>query len=75
MVPDAQHVTLLCMVIREDFSRSLADRLVQDISTLLNELESMALKGEKEKGAIVGTAANGNGHNNRVLTRRKRCVA
>lgn len=75
MAPDAQHVTLLRVVIQEDFGRSLADRLVQDISTVLNELESMELKGEKEKGAIVGATANGNGHNNRVLTRRNCCLA
>ena len=75
MSPDAQHVTLLCVVIREDFRRSLSDRLVQDMSIVVNDLESMALKGEKEKAVIVGAATNENGHNNRVLTRRKCCLS
>ncbi|GLJ31802.1 hypothetical protein SUGI_0639670 [Cryptomeria japonica] len=71
MAADAQHITLLRVVIREAFSRSLADRLVQVIRTVLNELDSLALKPkkEKEKGGKVHAAASGNGH--RVLTRRK----
>lgn len=35
MPPDAQHVTVLRVVIREDFSRTLAERLVNDIVKVL----------------------------------------
>ncbi|GLJ25538.1 hypothetical protein SUGI_0489140 [Cryptomeria japonica] len=71
MATDAQHITLLRVVIREAFSRSLADRLVQVIRTVLNELDSLPLKPkkEKEKGGKFHAAASGNGHRN--LTRRK----
>lgn len=39
MPPDAQHITVLRVVIREDFSRTLAERLVQDIEKVLHELD------------------------------------
>lgn len=39
MPPDAQHVTVLRVVIREDFSRSLAERLVVDIQKVVHELD------------------------------------
>ncbi|KAJ4828785.1 glutamate decarboxylase gad1 [Turnera subulata] len=41
MPPDAQHVTVLRVVIREDFSRTLAERLINDIQKVLHELESL----------------------------------
>ena len=41
MPPDAQHVTVLRVVIREDFSRTLAERLVIDIGKVLHELETL----------------------------------
>jgi glutamate decarboxylase len=41
MPPDAQHVTVLRVVIREDFSRTLAERLVLDIEKVLHELETL----------------------------------
>ncbi|XP_051127197.1 glutamate decarboxylase [Andrographis paniculata] len=41
MPPDAQHVTVLRVVIREDFSRTLAERLVIDIEKVLHELDSL----------------------------------
>ncbi|PWA59052.1 glutamate decarboxylase [Artemisia annua] len=40
MPPDAQHISVLRVVIREDFSRSLADRLIADIVKVVNELEA-----------------------------------
>lgn len=39
MPPDAEHVTVLRVVIREDFSRTLAERLVIDITKVLHELD------------------------------------
>ncbi|KAK2430731.1 glutamate decarboxylase [Trifolium repens] len=39
MPPDAQHVTVLRVVIREDFSRTFAERLVIDITKVVHELD------------------------------------
>ncbi|XP_020576713.1 glutamate decarboxylase-like [Phalaenopsis equestris] len=44
MPPDAQHVTVLRVVIREDFSRTLADRLVLDVQKVLHELDALPSK-------------------------------
>ncbi|XP_027074997.1 glutamate decarboxylase isoform X1 [Coffea arabica] len=44
MPPDAQHVTVLRVVIREDFSRTLAERLVLDIEKVLHELDILPAK-------------------------------
>lgn len=44
MPPDAQHITVLRVVIREDFSRTLAERLVIDIVKVLEELDTMPAK-------------------------------
>ncbi|KAI8029910.1 Glutamate decarboxylase 1 [Camellia lanceoleosa] len=41
MPPDAQHITVLRVVIREDFSRTLAERLVSDIQKVLLELDGL----------------------------------
>ncbi|KAJ8540401.1 hypothetical protein K7X08_030320 [Anisodus acutangulus] len=41
MPPNAEHVTLLRVVIREDFSRTLAERLVNDIQKVLHELDML----------------------------------
>ncbi|KAJ0039262.1 hypothetical protein Pint_22527 [Pistacia integerrima] len=44
MPADAQHVTVLRVVVREDFSRTLAERLVLDITKVLHELDSLPAK-------------------------------
>lgn len=44
MPPDAQHITVLRVVIREDFSRTLAERLVTDIEKVLHELDILPAK-------------------------------
>ncbi|KAJ8565286.1 hypothetical protein K7X08_007862 [Anisodus acutangulus] len=41
MPADAQHITVLRVVIREDFSRTLAERLVLDIVKVLHELDTL----------------------------------
>lgn len=41
MPADAQHVTVLRVVVREDFSRTLAERLVLDITKVLTELDRL----------------------------------
>ncbi|KAG6777295.1 hypothetical protein POTOM_017114 [Populus tomentosa] len=61
MPPDAQHVTVLRVVIREDFSRTLAERLVIDIGKVLHELETLPSRisakivlANEEKDAVAG---------------------
>ncbi|KAG6492548.1 hypothetical protein ZIOFF_047511 [Zingiber officinale] len=44
MPPDAQHVIVLRVVIREDFSCTLAERLVGDIKKVLHELDALPPK-------------------------------
>ncbi|KAL8158808.1 hypothetical protein V2J09_000345 [Rumex salicifolius] len=41
MPADIQHVTVLRVVIREDFSRTLAERLVKDVEKVLEELDTL----------------------------------
>ncbi|KAF3501458.1 hypothetical protein F2Q69_00044684 [Brassica cretica] len=41
MPPNAQHITVLRVVIREDFSRTLAERLVIDIEKVMRELDEL----------------------------------
>lgn len=41
MPADAQHIAVLRVVIREDFSRSLAERLVSDLKKVLIEIEGL----------------------------------
>ncbi|KAJ0466868.1 putative glutamate decarboxylase [Helianthus annuus] len=40
MPPDVQHISVLRVVIREDFSHSLANRLIADIVRVVNEMEA-----------------------------------
>ncbi|XP_039065812.1 glutamate decarboxylase-like [Hibiscus syriacus] len=44
MPADAQHITVLRVVIREDFSRTLAESLVKDIEKVLHELDTLPVK-------------------------------
>lgn len=44
MAPDAQDITVLRVVVREDFSRGLADRLVTDLRNTLETLDSQPPK-------------------------------
>lgn len=44
MAPDAQQITLLRVVVREDFSRSLAERLITDLKRTLEMLDSQPPK-------------------------------
>ena len=39
MPPNVEHIAVLRVVIREDFSRSLAERLVSDIKRVLTEID------------------------------------
>ncbi|KAJ9541212.1 hypothetical protein OSB04_027718 [Centaurea solstitialis] len=44
MPPNAEHITVLRVVVREDFSRTLAERLVNDITKVLHELDTLPAK-------------------------------
>eukprot|EP00258_Populus_trichocarpa_P008818 XP_002314749.3 glutamate decarboxylase 4 [Populus trichocarpa] len=62
MPADAKHITVLRVVIREDFSRTLAERLVRDITKVLHELDSLPAKlSAKISGKINDTEAGKNG--------------
>ncbi|CAH9089867.1 unnamed protein product [Cuscuta europaea] len=41
MPPHAEHVTVLRVVVREDFSHTLAERLVNDIQKVIHELDTL----------------------------------
>lgn len=53
MAPNAQNVTLLRVVVREDFNRSLAERLVRDIEKVLQELDALPPKLVREVTASL----------------------
>ena len=56
MPPDAQHVTVLRVVIREDFSRTLAERLVLDIEKVLHELDGLPARAPSGDLAALAAA-------------------
>ncbi|GMN61913.1 hypothetical protein TIFTF001_030983 [Ficus carica] len=60
MPADARHVSLLRVVIREDFSCTLAERLVIDITKVLQELDKLPAK----NGNNCDTCVNGHEENN-----------
>ncbi|KAL5721663.1 glutamate decarboxylase [Ranunculus cassubicifolius] len=53
MPADAQHITVLRVVIREDFSRTLAERLVMDIGKVLHELDMLPAKIKKTAITVI----------------------
>ncbi|XP_073044691.1 glutamate decarboxylase [Primulina eburnea] len=53
MPPDAQHVTVLRVVIREDFSRTLAERLVSDIEKVLHDLDTLPARVREKLAATA----------------------
>lgn len=65
MPADAQHVTVLRVVIREDFSRTLAERLVLDIIKVLHELDALP-----SRLMTVTNAADVNFVNNTVVVKK-----
>lgn len=72
MPEDAKHVALLRAVIREDFSRTLAERLVLDITHVLNELDKLPLPTISPNGGDqVCNGGNCNGSMNTPVLKRK----
>ena len=53
MAPDAQHVSLLRVVVREDFSGALAQRLVNDISRVVHYLDAKPSRSMKKVAATL----------------------
>uniref|UniRef100_A0A0E0LVQ3 Glutamate decarboxylase n=1 Tax=Oryza punctata TaxID=4537 RepID=A0A0E0LVQ3_ORYPU len=53
MPANAEHVAVLRVVIREDFSRSLAERLVSDIVKILHELDAHSAQVLKISSAVA----------------------
>jgi glutamate decarboxylase len=51
MAPNAQHVSLLRVVVREDFCHTLAQRLVNDITRVLRYLDDKPSKSIKSLAA------------------------
>ncbi|XP_050275690.1 glutamate decarboxylase 4-like isoform X1 [Quercus robur] len=69
MPADAQHVIVLRVVIRAEFSRTLAERLVHDITTVLHELEKLPPKVNSEgKEVHVNVEEN---WSNGIVSKRK----
>jgi len=62
MAPDAESVTLLRVVVREDFSRSLADRLVTDIKRVLEYLDKQPPKLTRIVTAALQEEASNSSH-------------
>ncbi|CAA0836794.1 Glutamate decarboxylase 1 [Striga hermonthica] len=69
MPPDARHVTVLRIVVREDFSRTLADRLVQDILRVIHELDSLPAR-VADKLAAEAAELDGEGEHSSVVLKR-----
>ncbi|KAK6921352.1 Pyridoxal phosphate-dependent decarboxylase [Dillenia turbinata] len=57
MPPNAEHIAVLRVVIREDFSRSLAERLLPDLEKVIKELDSFPSHGTSK--AVQVKAAEG----------------
>ncbi|XP_059454577.1 glutamate decarboxylase-like [Corylus avellana] len=53
MPPNAERIAVLRVVIREDFSRTLAERLVTDIDRVLKEMDEFASSHVSTKAAHV----------------------
>ncbi|PIA64007.1 hypothetical protein AQUCO_00201360v1 [Aquilegia coerulea] len=62
MPADAQHITVLRVVIREDFSCTLAERLVSDIEKVLHDLDNLPAKVQAKASKVISGEENeGNG--------------
>lgn len=55
MPPDAEEVAVLRAVIREDFSRSLAERLTSDIEKVLKQIEALPPRISTRAAHLIST--------------------
>ncbi|KOM47083.1 hypothetical protein LR48_Vigan07g078700 [Vigna angularis] len=68
MPPDAENVTVLRVVVREDFSRTLAERLVTDLTKVVHELELLPAR---VISSTVTTGEDGEVTEGKVLVAKK----
>jgi glutamate decarboxylase len=68
MPADAEHVAVLRVVIREDFNRSLSQRLLADINRVVQELDAHAVHAIKMTTAIA--TQTGEGAEDGVVTKK-----
>lgn len=68
MPPDAEDVTVLRVVVREDFSRGLAERLVDNIKKVLEELDTLPPRPAVKVNVDVENGED-NGADRRKMTR------
>ena len=61
MPADAEHVAVLRVVIREDFSRSFSERLVNDVLKILRELDARATHAVRVASATAAQSGDGGG--------------
>jgi glutamate decarboxylase len=59
MPADAEHVAVLRVVIREDFSRSFSERLVNDVLKILRELDARATHAVRVSSATAAQSEDG----------------
>ncbi|XP_022146469.1 glutamate decarboxylase-like [Momordica charantia] len=67
MPEGAKHVSVLRVVIREDFSRTLAERLVLDVIKVLAELDTLP---SKNGGKIGSLEEEENGKNEKAMKKK-----
>ncbi|KAG6676068.1 glutamate decarboxylase-like [Carya illinoinensis] len=53
MAPDAQHIAVLRVVVREEFSRSLAERLVADLERVVRKIDTLPSTESTKDGHIT----------------------
>lgn len=72
MPPDAEHIAVLRVVIREDFSRSLAERLVSDIVKVLRETDALPPRSTKAAHGRAEVGHKEDGEGDGVVTKKKK---
>ncbi|KAI5673976.1 hypothetical protein M9H77_14340 [Catharanthus roseus] len=81
MPPDAEHVAILRVVVREDFNRSLSERLAWDIEKVVKELDESPPRASIKEAHVTAAAAvtdeteDGKAHLKRSVTQVQREVA
>lgn len=55
MPANAEHIAVLRVVVREDFSRSLAERLLSDIDKVLNEIDTLPSRVSMKAAHVTAT--------------------
>ncbi|KAF2309156.1 hypothetical protein GH714_000895 [Hevea brasiliensis] len=61
MPADAKHIAVLRVVVREDFSRSLAERLSSNIEQVLEEMDSLPIRTSTKSATVSGELENAEG--------------